>query len=635
MRKFAALIVGVSAFVGISASAQFEDDDQAAQTLKRLSFEELLNFEVTSASRSPEPVSNAAASIQVITGEDIRRLGIVSLPEALRLVSNLHVTRVDSHQYAISARGFNTSSANKLLVLIDGRTVYTPLFSGILWDVQDTLLEDVDRIEVISGPGATLWGSNAVNGVINIVTKSADRTQGIVFSLGGGGASIRQRSELRVGGGSDGFHYRAYGKLLVQNGMVRIDGSPLNNGWEIGQGGFRADWQRGPAEQFTLQGDLYSGTIGGSSATAVSGGNLLARYSKSHSEDSDTRIQLYYDKTHRDAPGIFGENLQTFDLDFQHRQQVNDDHNLIWGFGYRFMKDHVRSSPFLAILPDDLNRSLFNVFAQDDIRLPDKMRLTLGAKLEHNDYTGIEFQPTVRLSRNLGQDHFAWASVSRAVRTPSRFDADLFLPGTPPYLIQGGPDFKSESVVAYELGYRARPSTSLGLSATAFFHEYDNIRSLEQVVPPAPLPVVYGNGNRGRSYGLETAATYQASNRLRFKLGFTKQRVRIWPKSDSTDPSGKMRESHDIGEQMLFGATWDLPNGLMFDAQFRSVSSIPHLGIPRYEELDARLAWTPKPGFVIALSGRNLLQPRHTEYGTMANRQYAERGVYASLTWRF
>jgi iron complex outermembrane recepter protein len=411
-------------------AAQMSEPASSQVSLKNLSVEQLMNVEVTSVSRRPEKLSETASAVQVITAEDIRRSGATSIPEALRLVSNLHVAQVDSSQWAISARGFNNTTANKMLVLIDGRTVYTPLYAGVFWDVQNLLLEDIDRIEVISGSGATLWGANAVNGVISITTKHARDSQGLLIETGGG-TQPRGFMNVRYGGqlSSDGY-YRVYGKIFDRGRTLFSNGRDANNNWHLGQGGFRIDWRKSPANGFTLQGDFYDGQIDhlATQSTDVKGGNILARWSRRISSRSDLSLQFYYDRTHRSMAPVFAEDLSTYDVDFQHRLHFGERNEFIWGLGYRQIDQDILNSPSLAFLPADVMRRRYNGFVQDEMVLvKDRLNLTVGTKVEHNSYTGVEFQPSGRIMWKIDRRQMAWGAVSRAVRTPSRIDRDLFV----------------------------------------------------------------------------------------------------------------------------------------------------------------------------------------------------------------
>jgi iron complex outermembrane receptor protein len=389
------LILAVQAFSfsGLAFAQEAAGSGPVVGALKRLSLEELMDLEVTSVSKRPEKLSETASAIQVVTGEDIHRAGATSLPEALRLATNLQVAQIDSRQWAISARGFNDSSANKLLVLMDGRTLYSPLHAAVFWDVQDTLLEDVDRIEVISGPGATQWGANAVNGVINITTKRAKDTPGLLVE-GGGGSALNGFGGVRYGGTlAPGVHYRVYAKHSAGDSTRFSDGRDGANNWSMGQGGFRMDWDAAAGNLVTLQGDIYRGHIGqpGAADVSVSGGNILGRWSRTFSEKSNFSLQWYYDRTHRVIPGTFAEDLDTYDLDFQHRFPLGERHDFVWGAGYRLIDDHEHNNfPLIAFLPAHIRRGSFNVFVQDEIALvKDRLHLTLGTKLEHNFYTGF------------------------------------------------------------------------------------------------------------------------------------------------------------------------------------------------------------------------------------------------------
>lgn len=461
------------------AVAQQPSASSTLASLADLSLEELANLEITSVSRRAERLADAAASVYVIAGEDIRRSGVTSLPEALRLAPNLQVARIDARQYAISARGFNNAIANKLLVLIDGRTVYTPLFSGVFWDAQDTLLEDVERIEFISGPGATLWGSNAVNGVINVITRRASDTVGTRTMVGAGN---RERGvAVRHGVGLDGSGaFRVYGKFFDRDNTVRADGAAVPDEWHNGQAGFSADW--GTAiTGFTVQGDAYRGKIDQAAPgdIRISGGNVLARWNGELSEGNQVRIQAYLDQTEREIPGTLAERLDTIDAEFQHSLKLSQRQRLTWGGGHRRASDHVTNSAAVAFLPADRTLQWTNALAQDEIELREDFHLTVGAKVERNPYTGNEFLPSARLAWKLDARRLAWGALSRAVRAPSRIDREFFSPGQPPFTIAGGPDFRSEISNVFELGYRAQPASRVSYSATLFHSVHDHLRSVE------------------------------------------------------------------------------------------------------------------------------------------------------------
>ncbi len=638
MAKAATFLLLGLGLVSVTNPAFAQQPDSAAQALKHLSIEQLMNLEVMSVSRRPERLAQTASAIQVITQEDIRASGASSLPEALRLASNLQVAQLDSRQWAISARGFNSTTANKLLVLIDGRTVYTPLFSGVFWDVQEVSLADIDRIEVISGPGATLWGANAVNGVINVITKDAKDTPGVALS-GGGGTELRGFGTARYGGQvGSAARYRIYATRFARDPSVLPSGLDAVDDWHLGQGGFRADWDASTISHVTLQGDLYDGRIGQPSAgdIAVSGRNVMAKWSRTISETSGLTAQLYYDRTNRDIPGTFGEDLDTYDVDLQHQTRLGARHDLVWGLGYRVINDRITNTPALAFLPAHVARQWFTGFVQDEIALvPDRLHLALGTKIEHNDYTGFEIQPSGRVNWTLSPAATLWAAVSRAVRAPSRVDRELYAPGQPPYFLAGGPGFHSEEELAYELGYRHQRG-SFALSVATFYSRYHGLRSLEQVNPPAATPIVIGNGQDGESYGAELTAGYWLTSRWRVRAGYTELRVHIWPNPGSTDTSRGATESQAPDRQLFLHSSIDLPAHLGFDAGLRVIGEIARPGVPAYAELNARLTWQPTAKVDLSIVGQNLLNPRHIEFGAPgATRREIERGVYGLVEWHF
>jgi len=618
--------------------AQQPDSTLSAEALKKLSIEQLMNLQVTSVSKRPERLSQTASAIQVITQEDIRRSGASSLAEALRLATNLQVAQVDSRQWAISARGFNGTTANKLLVLIDGRTVYTPLFSGVFWDVQEVPLADIDRIEVISGPGATLWGANAVNGVINVITKDAKDTQGVLLS-GGGGTEQHGFGTVRYGGtlGST-VRARIYGRAFGRDATALPSGQDAADDWHLWQGGFRMDWDASNVNRATLQGDLYDGRIGQPTAAdiAVSGGNVMAKWSHTISETSSLAAQLYYDRTHRDIPGTFGEDLDTYDVDLQYGTRLGARHDFVWGLGYRLINDRVANSSMLAFLPPGVARQWFTGFVQDEVALvPSRLYVALGTKIEHNDYVGFEVQPSGRVNWRLSSSGTAWAAVSRALRSPSRIDRELFAPAQPPYFLAGGPGFHSEEELAYELGYRHQEG-SLALSVATFYSRYHGLRSLEQTNPPAATPIVIGNGQDGESYGAELTADYRVTDRWRLRAGYTELRVHIWPNPGSTDRSRGASESHTPDRQFFVWSSVDLPADLRLDAGLRAIDDISNQQVPAYAELNATLSWQPMTNLDLSLVGQNLLHDRHVEFGAPGpTRREIERGVYGALAWHF
>jgi len=607
--------------------------------LKKLAFEELFNLEITTVSKRPGRLVDAASAIQVITSEEIRRSGASSLPEALRLASNLQVAQIDSNRWAISARGFNSATANKLLVLIDGRSVYTPLFSGVFWDVQHVMLEDIDRIEVISGPGATLWGANAVNGVINVITKSARDTQGVLLS-GGGGSFLRGFGNARYGGniGRD-FYFRVYGMGFDRDDTKLRGGRDADSSGFIGQGGFRADWLPVSGATGTIQGNFYGGQIGQTAPgdVAVDGQNLIGRWTHPLTIRSDVSVQLYWDRTHRQIPGSISEILNTYDIEFQHRLPLGERNRLIWGAGYRLMQDDVKNPAALAFLPGRRDLHLFSGFLQDEITLlRDQLVLTVGSKFEHNDYSGFEFQPSARIAWMPVANHTLWAAVSRAVRSPSRIDTELFAPSTPPFFLRGGGGrFDSETVLAYELGYRTEIANRLGLSVSTFYNDYDDIRSVEPI-PGAPGQNIILNELAAKTYGVELSLAWQATDWWRLRGGYTYFRKEI-NLGRSLDINQGRGEGNDPHHQFLVQSMINLPANVEFDSVLRYVDNLNQRGptVPSYVSLDLRLGWRPTPNWEFAIVGQNLLDKRHAEFGAPATRQEIPRSVYGKLTWKF
>jgi len=639
-------------------AAAADDGSPTIGQLKQLNVEDLMNVEVTSVARHPEKLLQAASAIQVITQEDIRRSGATSIPEALRLADNLQVAQKNSHDWAISARGFNTDLANKLLVMIDGRTVYTPLYSGVFWDVQDYLLEDIDRIEVISGPGGALWGANAVNGVINIITKSAKDTQG-VYAEGGGGSQPQDFGGVRYGGAlAPDSSFRVYAKYFDRGDEVLANGDSESDSWHQGRAGFRIDSEPAAQDRLTLQGDIYQGRedeqTGG--LADVSGENLLGRWSRRLSDESDFSLQSYLDETHLEDPvapllvsglqfspaGNLYDDLITYDVDFQHRFALGSRNRVVWGLGYRYTHDAVINAPGLGFFPETLQQNLYSGFVQDEIALQKNVSLTLGTKLEHNDYTGFEVEPDARLSWTLNSNQALWGAVSRAVRTPSRIDHDLS-EGTPPYLVllEGGADFTSESVLAYELGYRAQLGSSFSTSVSSFYNVYHDVRSTS-FTPATILPLYFANNLEGDTYGVEFSGNYQVSENWSLHAGYTllKEHLRVDPGQHDLDDA--LNETADPEHQFSLRSSLNLPRHMEASAALRWVDTLhtnngPTMGtVPSYFEMDTRLAWHATDRLELSLVGQNLLHDHHPEYGFPSpTRVEIERSVYGKLAWRY
>jgi len=608
---------------------------RSPEQLKKLSLEELLDQDVTLVTRTPEKLVQSPSSIQVVTGEDIRRSGATTIPEALRLFSNLQVAQVDSRQWAIDSRGFNNTLANKLLVMIDGRTVYTPLFAGVFWDMQNTLLADIDRIEVVSGPGATLWGANAVNGVINIVSKSARETQGALVE-GGGGSILQDFGSIRYGGhAGTNFFYRVYGTRFDRNSAVLPNGDDANNDWNMTQGGFRADWLPTEANTITIQGDAYSGAAEqlARDDLIMDGQNLLGRWSHRFSDDSELTVQTYFDRTWRHAPGQYAEDLKTYDFDLQHAFTLGERQRVTWGGGYRLMQDDFHNSPELAFFPAERDLQLFSAFLQDEISLvPDRLKLTLGSKLEHNDYSGFEFEPSARLSWTIDDHQTIWSAISRAVRSPSRIDTEVRAPGESPFLLIGNSDFESEELLALELGYRVRPHRRVSLSVATFYNFYDNIRSVE---PISPGSYSIQNKNEAESWGVEFSGTYQPTDWWRLRGGYTFLNTDVHRTEGGLDINQGRAEGNDPQNQVVLQSMVNLPRGFELDLTARYVDTLPSPNVPSYFAFDARLGWRVTTNLDLSVVGQNLCDNQHPEFGAAATRQEIPRSIYGKVSWHF
>lgn len=653
-----------AAFISLARGAWASDEnvDTAAPDLAHLSLEELMSVEVTSVSKRPEKLSEAPAAISVITSDELRRSGATSIPEALRLVPGMEVARVDSHNWAVSARGFNDLFANKLLVLMDGRSVYTPLFSGVHWDVQDTILEDIERVEVIRGPGATLWGANAVNGVINIITKSAKDTQGLMLT-GGGGTEEQGFAGVRYGGKlGENAYYRVYGKYFNRDDQVLPDGTDSNDRWNVERGGFRVDWDASTDDHFTFQSDLYSGRLNQTfflptpnppyaqtnrGNVDVNGGNVLGRWSRSFSERSDLNLQVYYDRTVRNGP-VLNEDRDAIDIDLQHHFLLGERQDLVWGAGYRVSSDELDSTYTATFNPDQRTVQLFSLFVQDEITIvPDQLRVTLGSKLEHNDFTGFEYQPGGRISWTPTDRQTLWASISRAVRTPSQAEDDIQLrqvtatPGVQT-LIQGSREFDSEELLAYEVGYRWRPLDRITLDVAAFYHDYGNLRSVEPggIVPGPPVTVTATLANRinGETYGVEFAPSWQITDSWRVQAAYTFLQMQLHRDAGSLDTTTEANEGRNPHHQFSLRSFLNLPHDIEFDCTLRYVESLPDFQIPSYVVMDARIAWRPLKNLELAIVGQNFLDDRHPEFQSVlipTERTEVQQSVYGKVTWRF
>src|SRR3984893_6826686 len=664
--------------VGSRAFAGAQVDTPTAGDLKQLSIEDLMNLEVTSVAKGPQRLLQAAASFQVITAEDIRRAGATNIPQALRLADNLVVAQRTAHDWAISARGFNANLANKLLVLVDGRAVYTPLYGGVLWNVQDCLLADIERIEVISGPGGTLWGANAVNGVINIITKAAQDTQGL-YALAAGGQQLQEQTGIRYGATlAPGGYLRAYGKYTDAGQEVTSSGTSADDSWHVGRGGFRLDAEPSAPNHLTVQGDFYSGAedVPATGGAGLSGGNILGRWTHATPGGASMNLQFYYDHTHLSqpfaaspaAPPFFSgfpaaslkDDLDTYDLDFQYHVASGARHKVSWGLGYRATHESDEELSIVRFAPTVLSQTLYSGFVQDESMLARRVYLTVGSKLEHNGDTGFEFEPSARLQCNLEPTQLLWAAISRAVRTPSRYDRDLLVPSglinAPPPLqfpttfLKGSPDFRSETLLAHEVGYRAQLGPKLSTSVSAFYNDFPPLRSTPATPTTAvyvfPFPIFFQNNLEGETHGLELSASYQMLEWWRLHAGYDLLQEHIHVRPGGVDATGATNETADPQQQVALRTSMDLSRELTLDAAVRWVDSLhinngptsgPVVGtVPSYFELDSGIAWHATRSLEVSLMGRNLLHAHHTEYGFPAPmREQIGRSVFGRITWGY
>lgn len=666
----ALLLTATMALSGGDAEAQNSPLD-----LRKLSLEELLSIEVTSAGKTEQKLSTVAAAISVISQEDIRRSGATSIPEALRMVPGLDVARIDSNKWAISARGFNSFFANKMLVLIDGRSVYNPLFSGVLWDVQDTVLEDIDRIEVIRGPAGTLWGANAVNGVINIITKKAQDTQGGLVSAGGG-TEERGFGQIRYGGkAGEDIYFRVYGKYFNRDNFAAALGSRANDGWHIGRGGFRVDSDLSDKDSLTLQGDYYDGKAGTKIFTTsvaapfstlvfqdapVSGGNVMGKWKHVFSATSDLRLQFYYDRTDRSFP-VASEVRNTVDLEAQHRFAPSPWHQVVWGVGYRFTASKLKNTFTVAFSPKGRNDQLFSAFFQDEFTLiEDRLRLTVGSKFEHNDYSGFEIQPNARLTWTVNASNTIWAAVSRAVRTPSQFEHDVRanltatsgpgpicpIAGTCLTSFFGRENFLSEKLIAYELGYRGQLPKRFSLDVATFYYVYNDLRTGEpsipffELSPPPPhlvIPVRPANNLDAEAYGVELSAKWNPVDYWKLTLGYTFLKLYFHRDKSSSSSYDSTSEGSSPQNKFHLLSYLDLPYNLQFDTAIYWVDSLVKTRVPSYTRVDLRLGYSPIKSLDFSIGLQNIFDQRHREFGQefFANPTTIERSIYGKITWRF
>ena len=658
------LISSVSVYAA-SQPAEINTDD-----LLNLSLEQLSNIEVTSVSKRSEKASEAAAAIYVITQEDIHQSGMQSIPELLRMVPGLHVAQSGSGQWSISSRGMSGQFADTLLVLIDGRSVYTPLFSGVYWDIQDTPLQDIDRIEVIRGPGATLWGANAVNGVINIITKSAKDTQGGYASASYGSQNSEVSTRYGAKMGEDAY-VRAYAKFNDYDPLRNMAGNNANDEWHKGQAGFRSDWKSSETQSYTLQGDfsntdkraiqnLYTpmgAAVSSKIAENAGSANILGRWDNKLSNVSNLTVQMYYDMEDRDT-FVFNQNIQTFDFDMQHAYSGFSGNEIVWGLGYRLVESNIEGNantllgiPYVNILPKKQGDDLYSAFFQDKITLhPDDVFLTLGSKFEHNAYSGFELQPSARLSWLVDDKQTLWSSVSRSVRTPNIGGTNnvqqIAAPFAPTvfYTQVGNPDASSIDMMAYELGYRIEPRKNISIDVSTFYNDYRNmiigaVTGTSSVGPYTLIDISPENTGEAHTYGAEVSAKWNPTSEWEIAGSYTLLKMKF----DQADPLGYNFRDRSPQQEFNLRSTVHLPhdlewsNSLYYVDQLAAADLNTSGQIPGYFRLDTRLSWKATDNIELSLVGQNLLDNEHQEYYGFAyqNSSQVPRSVYGNIAVKF
>ncbi len=660
-RLIAAIVILLAARSGVAA-----ESTQALTNAPELSLEQLINLDVTSVSKKDTKLSQSPAAISVITQEDIERSGATTIPDALRMVPGVDVAQINSSTWAVSARGFNSQYADKLLVLVDGRSVYNNAFAGVVWGVQDLVLADLERIEVIRGPGASLWGANAVNGVINIITKSAKETQGLLVSTSAG-TEFQPSTSIRYGDQiATNLFYRVYVKYVNADGFTDAYREGLDD-WNSLRGGGRLDWEATEGDLVTIQGDFYSGDFGQYAqepllsppyttsvdyTSRLHGNNILGRWTHDFSEQSQLTLQAYFDHSVDLDAGVEGI-FDVYDVDLQHRFALGERQDIIWGAGYRYYPDNLLPSPVSTFSPQSRHDQLFSWFVQDDVTVvPDRLHFIAGSKFEHNDYTGFEVQPSARLLWTPTENQTLWGAVSRAVRTPSRYDTGINFnlitipPGTPqnpspfPALVTvlGNPNQEAEHLTAYELGYRVEPVPQLAFDVAGFYNVYDDLMNFTTGTPvfqfaPVPhtvIPQLIDNTMRGESFGAELSAQWRVTDNWRLMASYSWEHTSLHPVNNPAQGDGPENQAQ-------LRSYLDLPFHLELNNALYYVDELADQGVPSYVRLDAGIIWRPCKSWSFGVFGQNLLQDHHAEFDSQRSPIVSEvpRTIYGKVTWVF
>lgn len=643
------------------------------------SVRELMDIEVTSVSKKAQPLSEATSAIFVITREDIRRSGETSIPELLRMVPGLNVMKTYSGTWEVSSRGIVGPYSNKLLVLVDGRSVYLPVDAEVIWNQNNIILEDIDRIEVIRGPGATMWGANAVNGVINIITKKADETQGALLSSSA--SSQRDLSEaVRFGGKlGENTYYRIYAKYQRPDNMYQ-QGVTQADAYE--RAGFRLDHYIGGGDRLTVLGEVNEGLTKNGTALPVldnsgmpavesfdrkavnSGRYLLARWKRTVSATSSIQLQAYYDYVSFDDR-YTGSSMDlrgkiwsgTSDFDFQHRFALGEAHDLLWGLGVRSIQDGMNNTFYWSFYPDHRDTYIYSAFIQDDIQLVrNRLKLILGTKLEYNSYSGFEPQPNIRTLWTPSPEHTLWAAVSRAARTPNRVESDsrytvdvvpsgAIYPGAPSAAVQltGNRDFRAEDLVAYEIGYRVQPVRNVSLDLTGFYDVYTKLRTFEPGSPEGVagylvLPYNVANKMSGKSIGFEMAVNWQVIEWWRLQTSFAYLNIHFRLDSDSNDTLSTYDALRNPHKKIMLRSMMDLGKTVDLDTSLYYTDGLHTVGLKSYADLNVRIGWRPAKKLELSITGQNLLDKLHAEFPPslfLNVNNEVQRSVTGKVTWNF
>ncbi len=665
-----ALLSNVSIATGLSSSHALHDGD----ALINLSLEELMGIEVTTASRRSQNILEVSSAAFVITQDDIRRSGVTSIPDALRMAPGVQVARIGTDKWAVSIRGFNGRFANKLQVLMDGRSIYNPLFSGVKWEQHDTLLQDIERIEVIRGPSAAVWGANAVNGVINIITRKAAETQGLLITAGGG--SFEQGFlAARYGGKlNNKTSYRVYAKGFRRDSMKSVAGNSAKDTWHNARGGFRLEHAH-DIDHFTLQGDFFYNAQGDQLNVSqlgtthippshfrgdTKGGNIRFRWDRKFSDDSAVMLQMYYDRADYKVLAVTDYRIESFDIDLNHNFLLFDRHHITWGANYRLYDNKINDSHLLSYRPRQRTNHLASGYLRDEITLiPEELHFILGVRIDHNDFSGLEVQPNARLMWTPNQQNSVWGSVSRAVRTPSRAENDLRLTTQIPRStnthffpkigqITGVSSFRSEKLLAYELGYRHQFAKQASIDIAAFYNDYTQLRDLmvgestpqSRDATPAILPFIINNNAKAHTYGVELSADWRVHNQWRLQGNYSYLRMHISsnPVFRLLDPTTGSANKVNPQHQVSIRSNYDISDRIQLNVWLRYVSKVSLYNIPSYVTMDTKLAFKPAKYIELFVVGQNLLSQNHREMNAdfiPSLPATIPRSVYAGINLNF